>query len=82
MPQSQPRPLHKVAKPVKGAFLGSVRNRDYYLSDDLDHIWVVRAWAGHKAISESGVSVVLLTLLSWGENDMVNRIKAARMMLK
>jgi hypothetical protein len=78
---NQPSPLHKLAKPVKGDFLGSTATRDYYLSHDLDHVWIVRSAPGHKVISEQGVSHAILHLISWGEHDMANRIRAARAML-
>lgn len=77
-----PEPLHRLAKPVAGDFLGSVKTMDYYLSHDLEHVRIVRAAPGHKIVSDQGVSHAILQLLSWGEHDMVNRIRAAKAMLE
>lgn len=82
MPQSQPRPLHHLAKPVSGSFLGSVEGMDYYIRDDGKHIIRVRQGKGHLIISEYGTDGTILALLARGERDMINRIKAARMMLE
>lgn len=77
----QPRPLHRRPRGVKGNFLGSVRTEDYYITHDLAHVWIVRHAQGHKMAREQGISVTILQLLAWSETDMVNRIKAVRMML-
>ena len=76
-----PEPLHRLAKPVAGDFLGSVKTMDYYLSHDLEHIRIVRAGPGHKIVTEQALSAVVQQLQSWGEHDMVNRIRAAKAML-
>jgi len=77
-----PKPLHKTATPVRGDFIGSTETQDYYLSHDLDHVWIVRTSPGHTFVSEQGFSFAVLQLLSFGEHDLANALKAAKAMLE
>lgn len=78
----QPKPLHQPVRKPSGFFLGTVKNTDYYMHNDLDKIVRVRSTPGHIVTPETGVSVAILQLLSWGESDMANRIRAAIAMSK
>lgn len=79
---NQPRPLHNVQQRSDWTFLGSAANRDYYIMDDGSELRMVTAKPGHKVIGRLGVNAAILQLISWGEHDMANRIRAARTMMR
>ena len=79
---NQPSPLHSVQQRSDWTFLGSAADRDYYIMNDASELRMVTAKPGHKVISAQGIDTAILNLLSWGEHDMVLRIKAARTMMR
>lgn len=78
---NQPSPLHNVQPRGDWTFLGSAAARDYYIMNDGSELRMVTAKPGHKVISAQGIDTAILNLISWGEHDMANRIRAARAML-